>query len=41
LLAVGFEAMSGSPDALRARIAQDLPLWRDVIAQAGIKKLAQ
>jgi tripartite-type tricarboxylate transporter receptor subunit TctC len=41
LRALGFEAMSGSPDALRARIAHDLPLWRDVIAQAGIKKLAQ
>jgi len=41
LRSVGFEAMSGSPQALSARIARDLPLWRDVIAQAGIKKLQQ
>ena len=27
----------GGPDALRARIAQEVPMWRDVIEKAGIK----
>jgi hypothetical protein len=39
LRAVGFEATGGTPDALRSRIARELPLWGDIIAQAGIKKL--
>jgi tripartite-type tricarboxylate transporter receptor subunit TctC len=41
LRVVGFEATGGPPEALKARIARELPLWRDVIAQAGIKKLEQ
>jgi tripartite-type tricarboxylate transporter receptor subunit TctC len=36
---VGFEATGGGPDALRARIGRELPLWGDIIAQAGIEKL--
>jgi len=27
----------GGPDALKARIARELPLWRDVVDAAGIK----
>jgi tripartite-type tricarboxylate transporter receptor subunit TctC len=38
LRTVGFEANAGGPDALRARIARELPLWGDIIAQAGLKK---
>lgn len=38
---VGFEASAGGPDALRARIARELPLWRDVAKQAGIKPVQQ
>jgi tripartite-type tricarboxylate transporter receptor subunit TctC len=41
LRTVGFEASAGGPDALRARIGRELPLWGDIIAQAGIKKLQQ
>jgi tripartite-type tricarboxylate transporter receptor subunit TctC len=35
--AVGFEVTAGSSDALQARIARELPLWGDVVKQAGIK----
>lgn len=38
LRTVGFESTAGGPEALRARIARELPLWQDVIAQAGLKK---
>jgi tripartite-type tricarboxylate transporter receptor subunit TctC len=38
LRAVGFEATGGGPEALRARIARELPLWGDIIIQAGLKK---
>jgi tripartite-type tricarboxylate transporter receptor subunit TctC len=38
LRSVGFEATGGGPDALRARIARELPLWGDIIAQAGLKR---
>ncbi len=34
---VGFEVSAGGPDALRARIARELPLWGEVVRQAGIK----
>jgi len=27
----------GGPDALKARIARELPLWREVVDAAGIK----
>ena len=35
--AVGFEVSAGGPDALRTRIARELPLWGEVVKQAGIK----
>ena len=38
LRSVGFEATGSGPDALRARIARELPLWGDIIAQAGLKR---
>jgi tripartite-type tricarboxylate transporter receptor subunit TctC len=41
LRAVGFEATGGGPDALRARIARELPLWGEVVKQAGIQQLQQ
>jgi tripartite-type tricarboxylate transporter receptor subunit TctC len=39
LRSVGFEASAGGAEALRARIARELPLWRDVAEQAGIKQI--
>jgi tripartite-type tricarboxylate transporter receptor subunit TctC len=38
LRSVGFEATGGDPDALRARIARELPLWGEIIAQANVQK---
>ncbi|MCC6776784.1 MAG: tripartite tricarboxylate transporter substrate binding protein [Hyphomicrobiales bacterium] len=37
LRALGFEPSAGGPDALRARIARELPMWGDIIRQAAIK----
>ncbi len=37
LRTLGFEASAGGPDALRARIARELPMWGDIIRQAAIK----
>jgi tripartite-type tricarboxylate transporter receptor subunit TctC len=34
---VGFEVSAAGPDALRTRIARELPLWGEVVKQAGIK----
>jgi tripartite-type tricarboxylate transporter receptor subunit TctC len=39
LRTVGFEASGGDLDALRARIERELPLWRDIANQAGIKPI--
>lgn len=36
LRTVGFEASAGGPDALRSRIARELPMWKDIIQQAKI-----
>ena len=33
----GVEAESGTPEALAARIRDDVKKWREVIASAGIK----
>ena len=33
----GVDAEGGTPAALAARIATDLPKWRDVVVKAGIK----
>jgi len=35
----GFGVIAGGPDVLRARIAREVPMWKDVIQQAGIKPL--
>jgi len=35
--AVGFEVSAGGPEALKARIARELPMWKEIIQQAGIK----
>src|SRR5262245_9846241 len=32
----GLEPTAGNPDALKARIARELPLWREVVKVAGI-----
>jgi tripartite-type tricarboxylate transporter receptor subunit TctC len=37
LRASGLDATAGGPDALKARIARELPLWREVVDAAGIK----
>lgn len=41
LRSVGFEASAGGSDALKSRIERELPLWRDVAKQAGIKPIEQ
>jgi tripartite-type tricarboxylate transporter receptor subunit TctC len=33
----GFEVIAGGPDAMRKRIADEVPKWRDIITKAGIK----
>jgi len=33
----GYEVTANGPDALRQRIEQEVPKWRDVIAKAGLK----
>lgn len=35
----GFEVIAGGPDAMRKRIADEVPKWRDVITKAGIKPI--
>jgi tripartite-type tricarboxylate transporter receptor subunit TctC len=37
LTAQGMDTESGTPDALRARIASDIEKWRSVVAKAGIQ----
>ena len=37
LLAAGFGPTAKGPDYLRQRIAEEVPMWRDVVRQAGIK----
>ena len=37
LRTVGFEASAGGADALRNKIARELPMWRDIARQAGIQ----
>ena len=37
LWTAGLKVTTGSPEALRARITQEVPMWRDVIEKAGIK----
>ena len=33
----GYEVVATGSDALRKRIEQEVPKWRDIIAKAGIK----
>ncbi len=37
LRANGYEVLANGPEALRRRIEREVPKWRDLIAQAGIK----
>ncbi len=37
LWTAGLKVTAGGPDALRARVAREVPMWRDVIEKAGIK----
>ena len=37
LWTAGLKVTAAGPDALRARIAHEVPMWRDVIEKAGIK----
>ena len=37
LWTAGLKVTAGGPDVLRARIAQEVPMWREVIEKAGIK----
>ncbi len=34
----GFGLTGGGPDALRARIAEELPRWKEVVEKAGLKR---
>ena len=35
----GFGVIAGGPNVLRARIAKEVPMWKEVIQQAGIKPM--
>lgn len=37
----GLEVAAGGPDVLRARVAREVPLWRDLAEKAGIKPARQ
>ena len=37
LWTAGLKVTAAGPDALRARVAQEVPMWRDIIEKAGIK----
>lgn len=37
----GLEVVAGGPDVLRARVAREVPLWRDLAEKAGIKPARQ
>ena len=37
LNAAGLEVAAGGPDALRARVAREIPFWRDLVTRAGLK----
>lgn len=41
LNASGLEVVAGGPDVLRARVAREVPMWRDLAVQAGIKPARQ
>ena len=33
----GFEVLANGPDAMRKRIEDEVPKWRDIVAKAGIQ----
>ena len=37
LNATGLEVIAGGPEELRARVAHEVPFWRDLAAKAGVK----
>jgi tripartite-type tricarboxylate transporter receptor subunit TctC len=37
LWTAGLKVTASGPDVLRARVAQEVPMWRDIIEKAGIK----
>ncbi len=37
----GLEVVAGGPDVLRARVAHEVPMWRDLAQKAGIKPARQ
>lgn len=37
LRAIGFDVRAGGPQALAARVAREVPMWRDIIVQAKIE----
>jgi tripartite-type tricarboxylate transporter receptor subunit TctC len=39
LQALGFETIAQGPDDLRQRIAHDVPMFRELIAKAGIERV--
>jgi tripartite-type tricarboxylate transporter receptor subunit TctC len=39
LNATGLEVIAGGPDVLRARVAHEVPFWRELALKAGIKPL--
>jgi tripartite-type tricarboxylate transporter receptor subunit TctC len=39
LRTLGFDVIANGPDGMRRRIAEEVPLYRDIIAKAGIEKV--
>jgi tripartite-type tricarboxylate transporter receptor subunit TctC len=39
LQSAGFEVRARGPEALARRVAREVPMWRDVIARAGIEQM--
>ena len=37
LVKAGFEVLAEGPEGLARRIAAEVPMWREVVAQTGIK----
>jgi tripartite-type tricarboxylate transporter receptor subunit TctC len=34
---IGFDVLAGGPDVLRAAIAKEVPMWKDIVTQAGVR----
>ena len=37
LVKAGFNVLARGPDGLKARIDKEVPMWREVVAQTGVK----